>query len=376
MRKLNPEKIKEIIRSNIKGIDAIEVIPVVSLKAAARKVFQSINKGYIPESYNWDRKKTEHAYSYKNYKSWAKSIIVAAKYYYTDEEYPKEKQTGRIARFTWRNNYRYLSFKLEEAVKAISKIYGRPVKSEVLSNYTSIPEKLLFSYSGIAEFGKNCVLINRQMGSFFIIGEALTDLVFDFDEAGVLTPPDFSICGECDRCLTSCPTGAIPRSGEIDINRCFQFISENLILMPPEYREKWGSRLYGCSICIEVCPYNNNLEPWAEKHSIGYVGQGMDLISVLKMPFKDWTRTFNHNQIGIHDRMAIIKNLITSLGYLKFKKSLDSLYPYLYHENEVIRACTAWAIGKINTKTGKKRLSVRYKEETSKIVRAEIITFL
>ncbi|HEB32133.1 MAG TPA: epoxyqueuosine reductase [Spirochaetes bacterium] len=376
MKKIKPDIIKDIIGSNIEGIDAVTVVPVIPLGDAARKVIESIEKGFVPESYHWTREKTEHAYRYKNYSAWARSVIVAAISYYTDEKYPKDQLTGRIARFTWRNNYRYLSLKLEKAVKALGKTLGVKIKSKSLSNYTSLPEKALFNYSGIARFGKNSVLLNRDMGSYFVIGEALTDLEVEFDRIDPLKPPDFSPCGECERCLRACPTGAIVQAGEIDIKRCFQYISENLILMPVSYREKWGNRLYGCSECIDVCPFNRNLDPRAPKHNTGYVGQGVNLIEILKMGAEQWERLFHENQVGIRDKNAILKNAITSLGYLGYRKSLKYLLSFLEHENKIIRAYTAWAIGKINTKTGKKRLISRYKDETVDSVRTEIEPFL
>lgn len=371
-KKLKPEIIKKIVKDNITGIDAVEIIPLINLGSALKGTISCLKQGLIPASYSYSKEKTESAYSYKNYKSWAKSIIVAAKYYYTDEKFPEEKAFGRIARFTWRNNYRYLSLKLEDAVNKISDNIGIPIISKILSNYTSIPEKALCKYSGIADFGKNSVLINRSMGSYFTVGEAFIDLDIDFDEIKELEAPDYTLCGSCNLCRAACPTHAIIKNGVININRCFQYISENLILMPLKYREKWGNRLYGCSICIDVCPYNKNLVPWAKKHNIGFVGQGMDLLEVLSLKQEEWDRTFIDNQIVIRDPGAILKNAITSLGYLEYKKSIDFLFPFLNHEHEIIRAYTAWAIGKINTKTGKKMLYARYKEEKSQMVKTEI----
>jgi epoxyqueuosine reductase len=376
MKKIKQDKILDFIQSNIRGIDAVTILPLVPLGNAARKVVESIEKGYVPASYHWTRDKTGYAYKYKNYTGWAKSVIVAALSYYTDEKYPKDRLSGRIARFTWRNNYKYLSMKLENAVKALGETLGVKIKSKILSNYTSLPEKVLFNYSGIARLGKNSVLLNRDMGSYFVIGEALTDLEVEFDRVDPLIQPDFSVCGDCEKCLKACPTGAIRQAGEIDINRCFQYISENLVLMPVSYREKWGSRLYGCSECIDACPFNHNLYPRASKHNTGFVGQGVNLIEILKLGEEQWERFFLDNQIGIRDKKAILKNAITSLGYLGYRKSLRYLLPFLEHENTIIRAYSAWAIGKTNTESGKSNLISRYKDETADSVKAEIEPFL
>jgi epoxyqueuosine reductase len=266
--------------------------------------------------------------------------------------------------------------KLLESIELIKEKQGMPVQSKVLSNYTSIPEKVLFRYSGLADLGKNGVLINRNMGSFFSIGEAFIDLEMDFENELYLHTPDFSLCGTCEICKAACPTTAIIEDGIINVNRCFQYLSETLVLMPQQLREKWGNRLYGCTTCLDVCPYNKTLDPRAEKHNIGFIGTGMDLIEALNMPQKKWMQTFSNNQLGIRDRRAILKNAILAIGCMKYKKALDFLYPYLNHKNDIIRAYTAWSIGMFHSSNGMKKLYTRYKIEECPLVKSEIEYFL
>lgn len=376
MKILTPEKLEEIREEHAQGIDIFEIIPIVDLSRAKEEAIKRIEKGYIPETYHWTREKTKSAYNYKNYKTWAKSIIVAAKYYLTDEEIPEQGLFGRIARYTWRNNYRYLFLKLKELVNKIEKAIGRSIKAKTFSNYTSIPEKTLFASSGLAEVGKNSLLIHRKMGSYFVIGEALLDLEIGSENTLYLRPPDFRLCGPCTRCIDACPTGAIVEEGAIDINRCFQYISENLLLIPPHLREKWGNRLYGCSTCIEACPYNQNLEPNAEKHTVGYIGQGMNLLEVLALTPKAWAYNFKDNQIAIRDRLAVQKNAIMAIGNSRYEKALDTLGLFLGHEHPLIRIYSAWAIGRIGTRRGKELLLSRFRIEKNEEVRSEIEPFL
>jgi epoxyqueuosine reductase len=376
MKRTESEKIKGILEEQTSGIDLIEVIPLVNLHEACNYTLRLLKRGLIPESYHWTEKKTVEAYHLKNYGTWARSIIIAAKYYYTDERYPPDKAFGKIARFTWRNNYRYLVIKLEEAVERLAWEIGIPIRSKILSNYTSVPEKILFRYSGLADIGKNSVLIHEDIGSYFTVGEAITDLDVGFSEAGMLRPPDFSICAGCTNCIEACPTGAILSDGVLDIHRCFQYISENPVLMPVSYREKWGNRLYGCSTCIDVCPFNQNLEPSGEKHTQGYVGTGMDLVKFLGLSREKFTEIFSHNQIGIRDYRAIVKNALVSCGNLEYRKCLDLAGSYLNHTNHIIRAYAVWAIGRIGTKTAKKMLETRYKVETDSQVKKEFDPFL
>jgi len=375
MQMIQSKLIKKIIEEEVLGIDAIEVIPLVDLKPALRHTLRALDRGLIPPSYAWTKQKTAFAYGYKDHAEWARSLIVAAKYYYTDEPVPQDAIFGRIARFTWRNNYRFLQLKLGEAIDRISESLGTEIRAKVFSNYTAIPEKVLFRYSGLADVGKHSVCIHPEMGSYFVTGEALTDLVTDVP-SGVLSAPDFSLCGGCTRCIHACPTGAIKDDGVIDVTRCFQYISENPVLMPRRYRELWGNRLYGCSVCIDVCPFNKKLEPWAKKHEIGQLGPGMNLTSVLGLNEQEWQYRFKENQIGIREPRAILKNVITALGCLQYKGAQEALHPYTSHQDELLRAYSAWAFGKMGTRTSKTVLHRMYKREKSPVVKSEIEFFL
>ncbi|MFW6138891.1 MAG: epoxyqueuosine reductase [Spirochaetota bacterium] len=374
---MKKNKVLDIITSTTSGLDAVEVIPLVDLDSVLQRTLEHLQKGMMPSTYRWTESKTRYAYSYKNYSRWARSIIVAAKYYHTGEPYQSDPLFGRIAPFSWRNNYLYITLQLEQALEALEKYMGKKIKARVLSNYTSIPEKPLFRYSGLGEAGRNSVLINPHMGSYFCVGEMLTELeVEDFANPPSPAPPDFSICGECFRCIKACPTGAITGPGAVNINRCFQYLSENLVVVPRKWRNRWGPRLYGCSTCLEVCPYNQRLTPWAEKHQVGYVGTGMHLPDVLKLSPQQWDLRFQNNQIARRESLAIVKNAVLALGCSGNRWCLEAIRDFLEHPSPVIRATAAWAVGNINTPSGNKKLEELYKKEEDPEVRKEIEYFL
>ena len=405
MRTLDYERVYSALAKYATGIDAFEIIPVPDLTSPLKHTVKALRGGLIPAQYRWTEEKTRQAYSYKDCREWTRSIIVAAKYYFTNEGYPDKegyinsgpaaasspapgkhrepsiehtaRPYGRIARFTWRNNYRYLAERLREMIRGLERELGISIRARALSNYTSIPEKVLFAYSGLAAFGRNCVLMNKTMGSYFVVGELMTDLPVDFTDREfqfTTTPglPDFSMCGNCTLCIDACPTGALFGKGSIDVNRCFQYFSENLVPVPHAYRSTWGNRLYGCSTCIDVCPYNSKLEPSAEKHAIGYVGTGDDLINLLSYSEKQWQERFMHNQLIIRDRLAIIKNALLCLGNYPSMGALQPLLIFLSHSSPTIRSFAAWALGKLGSIEGRKALERRLKEEKDVSVQLEI----
>jgi len=369
---MKSQELVELLIENSSGIDAIAVIPPVDLSEAMHHTIGAISAGYIPESYHWTPEKTAYAYSYKSCGSWMKSIIIAAKYYFTDESYSDDPGRGRIARFTWRNNYRYLKMKLTGLIDFLQAYTGAPIRYKVLANYTSIPEKVLLGYSGLGDIGKNSVAVNRNMGSLFVIGEAITDIELSDAQSRPLRSPDFSICGSCRACMDACPTGAIIDDGVVVIGRCFQYLSENLMPVPRDLRAEWGNRLYGCSTCIDVCPHNDELKPDAEKHTIGYVGQDFSLMEILQMSDDRWQDLFRNNQIGIRSRQAIEKNALLALGCLEYRQAEYIIKAFLSHDEPVLRICAAWSLGRLRTTGARASLEKKLKVESDRAVREEI----
>ena len=405
MKALHYDSVYSILKKHASGIDAFEIIPVPDLSQPLTHTRRALHAGRIPRLYGWTEAKTERAYRYKGYGEWAQSIVVAAKYYYTDEVYPdrdgylmndrdaalsetqegtgetprgsSRRPYGRIARFTWRNNYRYLTEKLHTMVTKLGEELDVNIRHRTLSNYTSIPEKPLFAFSGLADFGKNCVLIHRTMGSYFTVGELITDLSVDYGGREksmhqAFHPPDFAVCGSCRLCIDACPTGALLGDGAIDVNRCFQYLSENLLSLPLPHRSTWGNRLYGCSVCMDVCPHNSGLEPRAEKHRIGYVGAGEDLINVLSFSDEQWQERFKDNQLIIRDRLAIVKNALLCLGNYPCEQAFGLIEHYLDHASPIIRTCAAWALGSIGGRSSRRVLERRLEVEEHGAVVEEI----
>jgi epoxyqueuosine reductase len=356
--------------------DALDVIPLVDLFSPLEETLRRMSLGLLPDSYGWTEEKTRRAYTYKSYAGWAKSIVVAAKYYFTDEQYPEDEGFGRFARFTWRNNYGYIRQRLTELMNLLSSELEVPVRHKILSNYTSSPEKPLVRFSGLADVGRHTVLIHERMGPYFTIGEAFTDLELEPDGSTIPHAPAFPLCGSCRACVDACPTGAILEGGKIDVNRCLQYLSERFILMPPSTREKWENRLYGCTTCIDVCPYSGDLEPTAEKHGTGFIGTGMPLLEALSIRERDWPGVFSGNQIGIRSYGSFVKNAITACGSLRFKEAYDRLLPFTEHASEILRAYACWAVGRLPGRAPRTKLQEIYRRERSPRVKEEIKAFL
>jgi epoxyqueuosine reductase len=184
----------------------------------------------------------------------AKSVVVLALNYRTDVLFDAEKH-GQIARYARGLDYHDI-FKARggELLKRIQAETG--CAGRVYSDTAPILEREWAMRAGVGWIGKNTLVMSRELGSYFLLGEIVLD---------VELPPDApqlqSFCGTCTRCLDACPTQAIVAPRVLDANRCISYHTiENRELAPLDLREKFGDWVYGCDICQEVCPWNRKNE--------------------------------------------------------------------------------------------------------------------
>ncbi len=113
--------------------------------------------------------------------------------------------------------------------------------------------------SGLGWLGKNTLLINREMGSYFFIATIICDWEFEYDS------PIKDYCGSCTACIDACPTEAIHPSGVLEANKCISYLTIELKdEIPVQFKNKMDNWVFGCDICQEVCPWNRFASPHEE----------------------------------------------------------------------------------------------------------------
>jgi epoxyqueuosine reductase len=156
-----------------------------------------------------------------------------------------------IARYALGRDYhKVLRGKLQQLADRIASTIG-DFGYRVFTDSAPVLEVALAAKSGIGWQGKHTLLLTRDAGSWFFLGEIYTDLPLP------ATPPQASHCGSCSACIDICPTGAIVAPFELDARRCISYLTIELPGSIPEaLRPLIGNRVYGCDDCQLCCPWN------------------------------------------------------------------------------------------------------------------------
>ena len=212
----------------------------------------------------------------------AKSIICLAVSYYSPEErqVPSLKKMGRVARYAWGKDYhKVVKKKLKELMRRIQASLKTPATLRTFVDTGPILERKLAAKAGLGFIGKNTTLIGSA-GSYLFLTELVTDLELTYD-----TPEgSFQECGSCTLCLSACPTGALREPFVLDANRCISYLTiEHRTEIDPSLRPKMGDWIFGCDLCIDICPFNARpvSTPWEELRPAQGVGPGVDLKEAL-----------------------------------------------------------------------------------------------
>lgn len=184
----------------------------------------------------------------------AKSIICVALNYYPTIKQPSTHP--QFAYYAYGKDYHdVVKEKLLELYKYIQSITPS-VSGRTFVDTAPVLERYWAAKAGIGFIGKNSLLIIPKKGSFFFLGELILDLELEYDK-----PLNLS-CGNCTRCIDSCPTQAITAPHIINSNRCLSYQTiENKGEIDQELIPLLNNRYYGCDICQQVCPWNRYSQP-------------------------------------------------------------------------------------------------------------------
>ncbi|MBG7619281.1 tRNA epoxyqueuosine(34) reductase QueG [Herbaspirillum sp. AP02] len=219
----------------------------------------------------------------------------------------------------------------------------------VFTDSAPVMEVALAEKAGLGWRGKHTLLLHREAGSMFFLGEMLTDLPLPVDDP--VTPH----CGQCSACITACPTGAIVAPYELDARRCISYLTIELKgSIPADLRPLIGNRIYGCDDCQLYCPWNKfaqraSLPDFDPRHGLDSASL-VDLFGWSEEQFLKNTEGSAIRRIG-HERW--LRNLAVGLGNAADSPShrgdaaiVAALRTRLSHPSALVVEHVAWALAR------------------------------
>ena len=192
----------------------------------------------------------------------AKSVISLTYNYFPEKTQTNE--TYKIAKYAYGVDYHFVvKEKLKELLAFIQEEFGE-INGRAFVDSAPVLEHAWAKKAGIGWVGKNSLTISKQKGSFFFLAEIILDLALEYDD-----PIQTDHCGNCTRCIDSCPTEAILPNKKVDGSKCISYFTIELKEeIPSEMTGKFGNWIFGCDICQDVCPWNRfSLPTQQEKFS-------------------------------------------------------------------------------------------------------------
>jgi epoxyqueuosine reductase len=243
-----------------------------------------------------------------------KSIIVVAIPYTPPGFEKRDNKYPKIANYAIGDDYHIIIPDLLEKLVnfIVSKVYPVEVEYRIYTDTGPILEKELAQKAGLGWIGKNSCLIIPEAGSFFFLAEILINLPFDPDS---VFEKDF--CGNCSRCIDSCPTNCILPNRTIDANQCISYLTiENRSTIPEKIRERINGWIFGCDICQQVCPWNIKFskEPEPNFFQSSESIQKFNIISELKLDKSEFKNKYSKSPIYRAKYEGYKRNLLIAAG--------------------------------------------------------------
>jgi epoxyqueuosine reductase len=198
--------------------------------------------------------------------------------------------------------------------------------------------------AGLGWFGKNTMLLNKRLGSYFFLGALLVDIELRPD-----APQETTHCGTCTACLDACPTQAFPEPGLLDARRCISYLTIELRgPIPVEFRAPLGDWVFGCDICQEVCPWNRKAPSATEPAFQPRTDlEPLDLMEALGLSEEAFRRRFRGTALMRAKRRGLLRNAALALGNQGDLAALPALRHALNDPEPLIREAAQWAIERI-----------------------------
>jgi epoxyqueuosine reductase len=243
--------------------------------------------------------------------------------------------------------------------------HGTQISFRPFVDSAPIMERPLAEKAGLGWVGKHSLILNREAGSWFFLGELLIDLPLPVDK------PQEEQCGRCVACMTICPTQAIVAPYTVDARRCISYLTIELEgAIPEEFRPLMGNRIYGCDDCQLICPWNrysqltdeDDFSPRAALHA-------PELVALFAWNEEKFLRITEGSPIRRIGHLRWLRNISVALGNAPYAENVLLALQSRQGENSLLDEHIEWAIAQQLQKRGENQVEVQSSQK-KRLIRA------
>ena len=277
---------------------------------------------------------------------WARSVLCVGLQYDTPRPYSTAASAGRgwISRYAWGDDYHDVMKAMLDRVVERLRAEAGPFEARAYVDTGPIAEKAWAAAAGLGAWGKNACLLHPEHGSWFFLGEVVTDLDLPADG------PRPDMCGTCTACLDACPTRALVAPYVLDATRCISYLTiEVKGGIPEEHREGVGRHVFGCDICQDVCPWNRK-----RRHHGGAAfeprpgAEAPDLAGLADLREEAFRERFQRSPVKRAKRRGLLRNVAVALGNAGEAGHRPVLERLAGDDDPVVREHAAWGLRRLD----------------------------
>jgi epoxyqueuosine reductase len=304
----------------------------------------------------------------------ARSVIVCALNYNTEFPLSVDRANsggdggdssprGWISRYAWGDDYHeVLRGMLDRLTADLRERFGEEFVARSYADTGPVPERVLAKHAGLGWIGKNTLLLNQKLGSWFFLGVILTSLDLE-PSLGAHGLPPADRCGTCRKCIDACPTGALAEPYVLDARRCISYLTIELRgSIPEEFRAAMGNHVFGCDICQDVCPWNRKApftaqSAFAPRKLVEKAGESLfepSLEWLASLSEEEYRATFRGSAAKRAKRRGLVRNACIALGNAAIpaegearKRIAALLQAHARGSDPVVAESAQWALSRI-----------------------------
>ncbi len=255
----------------------------------------------------------------------------------------EDSEAAFVSRYALGRDYhKVLRAKLQSLADRMTEELG-PFHYRVFTDSAPVMEVSLAARSGLGWRGKHTLLLSRDAGSLFFLGELFVSVDLAKDA------PVSEHCGTCERCIEICPTAAIVAPYQLDARRCISYLTiEHHGAIPEELRPLMGNRIYGCDDCQLICPWNKyakvaNDPDFAVRNAL----DSAQLVELFAWTEAEFDKRFEGSAIRRIGHEKWLRNIAVALGNAPTSPPIiEALRARRAHSSALVREHVAWALAR------------------------------